>query len=71
MGKMKEKVNLGVFGVDSQDLKGVPQSCLDLYDTYYIPLGQECQKIAKKTQNHDFKKTPCVKTNGMHSIPIT
>jgi len=24
-------VNLGVLGVDSQDFKGVPQSCLDPY----------------------------------------
>ncbi len=71
MVKMKKKVNLGVFGVDSQDLKGVHQSCLDPYDTYCITLGQECQRIAKNTQNHDSKKTPCVKTNGMHSIPIT
>ncbi len=29
MGKVKKKVNLGVLGVDSQDSKGVPQSCLD------------------------------------------
>jgi hypothetical protein len=28
-GKSEEKVNLGVLGVDSQDLKGVPQSHLD------------------------------------------
>jgi hypothetical protein len=43
---------------------------LDPYDTYCITLGQECQRIAKKTQNHDYKRTPCAKTNGMHSIAI-
>ncbi len=71
MGKMKKKVNLGVHGMDSHDLKGVPQSCLDPYDTYCITLGQECQRIAKTTQNHDSKRTPCAKRNWMHSIPIT
>jgi hypothetical protein len=34
-------------------------------------LGQECQRIAKTTQNHDSKRTPCAKRNWMHSIPIT
>jgi hypothetical protein len=63
MGKMKKKVNLGVHGMDSHDLKGVPQSCLDPYDTYCITLGQECQRIAKTTQNHDSKRTPCAKRN--------
>jgi hypothetical protein len=75
MEKMKKKGNLGVLGVDSHDLKGVPQSCLDPYDTYCITLGQKCQRIAKKkkTQNHakSCKKKPCAKTNGMHSILMT
>jgi hypothetical protein len=51
MGKMKKKVNLGVFGVSPYDSNVVPQSCLDPYitspKTPFDLIGFDCVGIAK------------------------